>query len=139
MISGQHMATIPVCISILASFLPSTSFIGFPVVVYATGTQFWVVVVPAVISAVVACELFLPIYYKMNLISVNQYLHKRFKSHNLQIIGNISTLLSYVRLFCFGIIQNSNSYPFLEDTVLWSRNVSHFTTDSTFYIIFSIG
>ena len=92
------MATLPVCISILASFLPSTSFIGFPIVVYVTGTQFWVIVLPAMVAAVLACEIFIPVYYKMNLISVNQYLHKRFKSEKLQIMANISTLLAWVSL-----------------------------------------
>jgi hypothetical protein len=40
----------------MASFLPSTSFIGFPAVVYGIGTQFWVNVFSAMLAAVIACE-----------------------------------------------------------------------------------
>lgn len=92
------MSTLPVCISIMASFLPSTSFIGFPTVIYVQGTQFWIVVIPGIIAAIIACEVFIPIYYNMNLVSVNEYLLKRFKSKTLQVVANISVLLAYVRI-----------------------------------------
>ncbi|XP_054166337.1 sodium-coupled monocarboxylate transporter 2-like [Oppia nitens] len=96
---GKHMSVIPVCLSIMASFLPSTSVIGFPVTVYFTGSMFWFAVIPSILAAVLACEVFLPVYYNMNLTSVNEYLHKRFKSHKLQILGNISALLSLIPFF----------------------------------------
>lgn len=95
--SGKKMSILPVSVSIMASFLPSTSFLGFPTVIYATGTQFAAFVLPGFIAAVMACEVFLPVFYNMNLVSVNQYLHKRFSSKWLQIVANISTLIAYVR------------------------------------------
>lgn len=94
---GKHMSTIPVCISIIASFLPSTSFIGFPTLVYLQGSQFMTIVLPALIAAVIACEVFIPVFYNMNLVSVNEYLLKRYKSKTLQVVANISVLLAYVR------------------------------------------
>ncbi|CAG2177072.1 unnamed protein product, partial [Oppiella nova] len=96
---GKTMSPFPVCISIMASFLPSTSFIGFPTVVYVTGTMFWVIVIPAVLGAILAAEVFIPVFYNMNLLSVNEYIHKRFQSHNLQIITNLSTLLAMIPFF----------------------------------------
>lgn len=90
------MSIWPVCLSIMASFLPSTTIIGFPSVVYATGTQFWVIVLPAMFAGIIAAEIFIPVYYKMNLISVNEYLHQRFKSHTLQVIASVSTLFTMV-------------------------------------------
>ncbi|CAG2109344.1 unnamed protein product, partial [Medioppia subpectinata] len=57
---GKRMSIFPVTISIMASFLASTSFIGFPTVMYATGTMFYVIIIPAILGAVIACELFMP-------------------------------------------------------------------------------
>jgi sodium-coupled monocarboxylate transporter 8/12 len=90
------MSVMPVCISILASFMSSTSFIGIPVAVYYTGTQFWIVLIPAFLAATLACEVFIPIYYKMKLISVNEYIHRRFQSHKLRVMCNVSVLLALV-------------------------------------------
>jgi Na+/pantothenate symporter len=53
------MSVLPVSISIMASFLPSTSFIGFPAVVYGIGTQFWVNIFAAMLAGVIACEGFI--------------------------------------------------------------------------------
>ncbi|XP_054156354.1 sodium-coupled monocarboxylate transporter 1-like [Oppia nitens] len=96
---GKHMSVLPVCLSIMASFMSSTGFIGFPVTVYATGTMVWSGLLPAVLAAVLACEVFLPVYYNMNLTSVNEYLFKRFQSHKLQVIGNVSALISLIPFF----------------------------------------
>ncbi|CAG2100033.1 unnamed protein product [Medioppia subpectinata] len=89
---GNKMSVAPVCISILASFLSSTGLIGIPTVVYFTGTQFWIVVIPAFLAATLACEVFIPIYYRMKLVSVNEYIYRRFSSQKLRVAANISVL-----------------------------------------------
>ncbi|CAG2108394.1 unnamed protein product [Medioppia subpectinata] len=102
---GNHMSVLPVCMSIMASFMYSTSIIGIPAYVYFTGTQIWVTVVPAVLAATIACEIFIPVYYRMKLVSVNQYIHLRFNSHKLRVVANISILVSYGASESGGIAQ----------------------------------
>ncbi|CAG2166362.1 unnamed protein product [Oppiella nova] len=120
---GKTMSPLPVCISIMASFLPSTSFIGFPTVVYATGTMLWVLVIPAVLAAVLAAQVFIPVFYNMNLLSVNEYIHKRFQSHNLQIITNVSTLLAMIPFFGVELFAPSIALSIVTDMSITSITI----------------
>jgi Na+/proline symporter len=64
--------------------------------IYMMGTQVIASILLSPIGAFIACELFIPIFYKMNLNSINEYLLKRFNSRELQVTANISTLIAMV-------------------------------------------
>lgn len=58
--------------SLMASFQSSVTILGYPAEMYLKGTQFWMVVISAIIASITAAELFLPIYYKLSFTSVNK-------------------------------------------------------------------
>ncbi|RWS09689.1 sodium-dependent multivitamin transporter-like protein [Dinothrombium tinctorium] len=70
--AGRKMRVFPVAISLLASFLTSHMFIGWPVEIYSKGTQLAMAFIANFVSTFIAAEVFIPIYYKINAISVNK-------------------------------------------------------------------
>lgn len=63
---------------------------------YLRGTQFWFVIISSSIAALTAAELFLPVYYDLNLSSVNQYLKIRYNSERVRLAGTFTFLLATV-------------------------------------------
>jgi sodium/solute symporter, putative len=63
----------------MASFQSSVTILGYPAEMYLKGTQFWMVILSAVVASVTAAELFLPVYYKLSFTSVNKV--KLFCNH----------------------------------------------------------
>lgn len=71
----RKLSMFPVCLSLVASFLSTNTLLGVPAEVYQVGTQFSLQVVSFVIAVVLAAEVFLPIYYRLEMMSVNQVSH----------------------------------------------------------------
>lgn len=63
---------------------------------YLRGTQFWFVIISSSMAALTAAELFLPVYYDLNLSSVNQYLKIRFNSEKVRLAGTFTFILATV-------------------------------------------
>ena len=71
LMAGRSMSVLPVAMSLMASFLSSTTIIGYPVEIYVRGSHVWLVLIPVIIASVAAAEIFVPIFYRLNLTSVN--------------------------------------------------------------------
>ena len=82
--------------SLMASFQSSVTILGYPAEMYLRGTQFWIVIISSSMAAFSAAELYLPVYYDLNLSSVNQYLKLRFKSEKVRLAGTASFLFATV-------------------------------------------
>lgn len=63
---------------------------------YLRGTQFWLVIISSSMAALSGAELFLPVYYDLNLSSVNQYLKIRFNSEKVRLAGTFTFLFATV-------------------------------------------
>ena len=63
---------------------------------YLRGTQFWFVIISSSMAAFSAAELYLPVYYDLNLSSVNQYLKIRFNSEKVRLAGTFTFLFATV-------------------------------------------
>lgn len=82
--------------SLMASFQSSVTILGYPAEMYLRGTQFWFVIISSSMAAFAAAELYLPVYYDLNLSSVNQYLKVRFKSEKVRLAGTFTFLFATV-------------------------------------------
>ncbi|XP_037079494.1 sodium-coupled monocarboxylate transporter 1-like [Pollicipes pollicipes] len=92
LLGGRNMAILPVAISIMASFLSAILILGSPAEVYANGAEYWVVALAFVVVPPLVALLYLPIFYRCGLTSVNEYLQLRFESRVLR----ISCVLGYL-------------------------------------------
>ncbi|KAK3926783.1 Sodium-coupled monocarboxylate transporter 2 [Frankliniella fusca] len=74
---GQ-MGTLPVALSMLASFLSSITLMGQPAEVYLFGPQLWLFGVAAFLAIPVVNYVMIPFFHKMQLTSAYEYFGKRF-------------------------------------------------------------
>ena len=70
--ASKSLALFPVAMSLLASFQSSVTILGYPAEMFLRGTQFWMVIFAGILAAVVAAEVFLPVYYHLSFTSINE-------------------------------------------------------------------
>ncbi|RWS17107.1 sodium-coupled monocarboxylate transporter 1-like protein 2 [Dinothrombium tinctorium] len=99
MTGGKDFSVAPVVLSLMASYLTATTLIGWPVEIYTRGTQLFASLVAGFVSTYVAAEVFIPIYFKINAISINKYLEERFNSKTLVVTTSALMTLSWVSCF----------------------------------------
>ena len=72
LIGNRQLSLIPVIMSMAATFMSTNTLLGMPAEVYQVGTQVWLTAVSCIIAIVLTAEVFMPIYYTMGFISVNE-------------------------------------------------------------------
>ncbi|CAG2115598.1 unnamed protein product, partial [Medioppia subpectinata] len=91
--ANKSLSMFPVAMSLLASFQSSVTILGYPAEMFYRGTQFWAVMISGAMASIIAAEIFLPVYYKLQFTSVNKYLEERFKSERVRLAVSLSFLL----------------------------------------------
>lgn len=69
---GKTMGVLPVSLSLVATCVSPTIILGFPIEIYTRGTQMCAAILMIIFGGMLAAEFFLPIFYKMNLLSINK-------------------------------------------------------------------
>ncbi|KAL7648475.1 UNVERIFIED_CONTAM: hypothetical protein RMT77_000381 [Armadillidium vulgare] len=78
LLADQKMSSIPVAFSLMASFMSAITILGVSKEIYSFGTQFFIINISYIISTPIVCYLFLPVFYRLQKISVYEYLELRF-------------------------------------------------------------
>ncbi|XP_015795933.1 sodium-coupled monocarboxylate transporter 2 [Tetranychus urticae] len=89
LMGGRNLSPFPVMLSLIASFLSSITVLGWPAEVYYKGTQIWITLLSCYVEVFLTSEVILPIFYKLNLTSVNRYLYERYGSNFIMIMVSI--------------------------------------------------
>lgn len=95
LVGGRNMKTIPVSLSLIATFISGISLLGTPTEVYVHGTSYLFIGVGLIFVAFVMSAVYLPIFHELKLTTTYEYLERRFDK-------KIRTLGS--GLFAIGII-----------------------------------
>jgi len=90
---NRNLATFPVVMSLAASFMSTNTILGVPAEVYTLGTQFVIHIIPFTLAVILSAHVFMPVFYRLNMTSVNEYLFLRFKSNRLRMLGSIGFIL----------------------------------------------
>lgn len=69
LMAGRSMSSLPVAVSVLASFVSSIAILGNPAEVYTYGFQYWIQCFTNFISVPIMALVFLPVYYNLQLTS----------------------------------------------------------------------
>ncbi|XP_065290289.2 sodium-coupled monocarboxylate transporter 1-like [Dermacentor albipictus] len=77
---SRQLQMCPVAMSMIASFMSAIAILGIPAENFLNGSQFMISFISIIIASVLAAQVFMPVFYDMDMISVNQYLEKRFNS-----------------------------------------------------------
>ncbi|GFQ97051.1 sodium-coupled monocarboxylate transporter 2 [Trichonephila clavata] len=86
---GKNMKIIPVAMSVLATFISAITLLGVPAESYQFGIQYWLINISYCIMIPVTAQIYVPLFFKLQVSSVNEYLEKRYNK--------------FVRTFCFVI------------------------------------
>ncbi|XP_059475932.1 sodium-coupled monocarboxylate transporter 1-like isoform X1 [Neocloeon triangulifer] len=78
LVGGRQMATFPMAMSLLASFMSAVTLLGNPAEMYNYGTQFVVIGVGYIMVSPVTAYVFMPVYHRLALTSAYEYLEMRF-------------------------------------------------------------
>ncbi|KAG0421937.1 hypothetical protein HPB47_002204 [Ixodes persulcatus] len=78
--ANKQLGWFPVSVSMMASFLSSNGILGLPAEVFLHGSTLWIGTLSSTIAILLAAVFFMPMYYKMDITSINEYLEHRFKS-----------------------------------------------------------
>ncbi|KAL3843173.1 hypothetical protein ACJMK2_021124 [Sinanodonta woodiana] len=87
LMADQNMASLPVALSVLASFFSASTLLGTPAEIYQHGTQYWICVFGAIMAPVTGAFLFGPLFFRLKLVSVFQYLETRYGSKSVRLYG----------------------------------------------------
>ncbi|XP_017285428.1 sodium-coupled monocarboxylate transporter 1 [Kryptolebias marmoratus] len=89
---GRTLTFLPVSMSLAASSMSSTTILSNPAEVYRFGAIFGLIVIAYPLSMVVTSEIFLPIFYRLNITSTYEYLELRFNKAT-RLLGTTSFLI----------------------------------------------
>ncbi|KAL1276568.1 hypothetical protein QQF64_036191 [Cirrhinus molitorella] len=76
--ADRSMKCLPLALSLMASFQSAVAIIGTPAEVYANGTQYWFIGCSYILGLLIPAHIFIPVFYRLQLKSVYQYLELRF-------------------------------------------------------------
>ncbi|XP_012533313.1 sodium-coupled monocarboxylate transporter 1 [Monomorium pharaonis] len=96
-LGGKRMGSFPVAMSILASHVSGISLLGIPTEVFHYGSQYTACVISSILTAVITCYVFLPVFYKLQLTSTFEYLEIRFTRP----VRILSSVLFTISLFMY--------------------------------------
>ena len=69
LMAGRSMKSVPIALSLLASFLSAVTILGFPSEVYFYGVQYAIGVLAYFIAAPIVVSVFVPVFYGLKLTS----------------------------------------------------------------------
>ncbi|XP_038676908.1 sodium-coupled monocarboxylate transporter 1 [Scyliorhinus canicula] len=78
LLGGRQLRAVPVAMSLTASFMSAVTVIGTPAEVYRYGAIFLIFCFSYAVVTIVSAEIFLPIFYNLNITSTYEYLSMRF-------------------------------------------------------------
>ncbi|XP_037078337.1 sodium-coupled monocarboxylate transporter 1-like [Pollicipes pollicipes] len=87
---SRDMGVAPVSLSIMATFLSAILIVGTPSEIFYFGLEWAVAVLTFPIAVVISATLFLPIFFRLGLISVYEYLGRRYNSRLMTVVGTLA-------------------------------------------------
>ncbi|XP_075970300.1 sodium-coupled monocarboxylate transporter 1-like [Anticarsia gemmatalis] len=88
LMGGRNMKLMPVCFSLVASFISGISLLGIPSELYIYGTSYLFVMVGAMFMSIIISYTFIPILYDLKLTSAYEYLELRYDKR-LRVFGSV--------------------------------------------------
>ncbi|KAH6930328.1 hypothetical protein HPB50_012633 [Hyalomma asiaticum] len=69
---SKQLQAFPVTVSMTASFMSSIAILGVPAEIFLHGSQYMVTFIGVIVASLLAAHVFVPVFYEMDMISVNQ-------------------------------------------------------------------
>uniref|UniRef100_A0A2C9JP75 Sodium-coupled monocarboxylate transporter 1 n=1 Tax=Biomphalaria glabrata TaxID=6526 RepID=A0A2C9JP75_BIOGL len=93
LMADNSMRFLPISLSVLASFFSASTLLGTPAEIYQFGTMYWISAFGAVFAPLAGALLFGPMFFRIKVVSVFEYLELRFHSKLVRLFGAFIFLL----------------------------------------------
>lgn len=93
LVASSSMNPLPVAFSLLASFFSATAILGMPAEVYTFGLQYWTMVLGQAIAPIIGAFATGPMFARLKLLSVFEYLKLRYDSNLVRLFGMFCYLI----------------------------------------------
>ncbi|XP_045601787.1 sodium-coupled monocarboxylate transporter 1 [Procambarus clarkii] len=84
LLGGRSMKPLPLALSMMVGTISAITIMGNAGEMYAYGTQLWVMDLGIVLGLVIVAKVFIPIMYPLHMVSLYQYVERRFNSRWLR-------------------------------------------------------
>ncbi|KAM4695208.1 sodium-dependent multivitamin transporter [Discoglossus pictus] len=95
LLANRSMGFLPVALSLLATFQSAVAILGVPAEIYRFGTEYWFLGCSYIIGLLIPAHIFIPVFYRLRLTSVNEYLELRF-GKAVRICGTVTFIFQMV-------------------------------------------
>ena len=89
LLAGRSMSTLPMTLSLVASFMSAITLLGVPAEIYTAGTQFAMTILGYPLTTYIVIHFFLPVYDELKLTTSYEYLEIRFNRTVKLIVSSI--------------------------------------------------
>ena len=69
---NRQMGLIPIMLSLMVTHISTMTLLGYPAEIYAYGGQYWVGTWGVILGVLLACGIFVPVFYPLQITSVNE-------------------------------------------------------------------
>ncbi|XP_054709246.1 sodium-coupled monocarboxylate transporter 1-like [Uloborus diversus] len=115
---GKKMKVLPVALSILATFLSAITLLGVPAESYQFGLMYWMINISYCVMIPLSAHIYVPLFYKLQVSSVNEYLEKRYNK-GVRLVCFIVSTISQLIYTAFVIYAPSLVFSQVTGLDLW--------------------
>ncbi|KAF6202590.1 hypothetical protein GE061_002988 [Apolygus lucorum] len=104
LLGGKQMSLIPISISLVTTYISGITLLGVPSEIYTYGSQYLTSNLANYLVGLITAFFILPVFYKLQLISLYEYMELRF-GHGVRIIVSVLftiSLISYIPVVIYG-------------------------------------
>ncbi|XP_056425376.1 sodium-coupled monocarboxylate transporter 1-like isoform X1 [Hyla sarda] len=92
---AKTMTALPVALSLTASFMSAVTILGTPADVYRFGAMYSIFAISYALVVIICAEIFLPVFYRLNISSTYEYLELRF-NRSVRILGTVIFIIEMI-------------------------------------------
>lgn len=115
----RNMNALPVSMSLTAGFMSSVTLVSIPAEVYVFGSGYGLLCFCYLFAILISSEIFLPVFYRLELTSIYEYLELRFNKA-CRLLGTVTYIVQSVLFAGFVIYAPSLALSQLTDMNLWA-------------------
>ncbi|XP_078082198.1 sodium-coupled monocarboxylate transporter 1-like [Mustelus asterias] len=98
LIGNRQISAFPIALSLAASFLSAITVIAGPVEVYLYGIMVLMYNASCLITVIITCLIYIPLFYRLNIISTYEYISRRFGSAVKYLIVSLFLIYMFIYL-----------------------------------------
>lgn len=122
-VGNKRMSTIPVSLSLMASFISAIAVVGFPAEMYLYGVEYSIYIFSGLISMTAAAYIYLPVYHRLGITSAYEYLEMRF-NRSARLLGTMTFMLMTLLYMAIALYTPALALSQVTGLSLWLTVIS---------------